>query len=65
MYNTALNNFIWGKTPGNLQTRAKAADQPGKVCKAVDPMTKRHTVRRASILSQASPMFIKMHCIVS
>jgi hypothetical protein len=31
MYNTALNNLIWRKLPGNLEMRAKTADQSGKV----------------------------------
>jgi hypothetical protein len=33
MYNTALNNLIRGKSPGNLEMRVKAADQPGKCTK--------------------------------
>jgi hypothetical protein len=30
-YNTALNTLILEKTPGNLEMRAKTADQPEKV----------------------------------
>jgi hypothetical protein len=61
-YNTALNNLIWGKSPGNLEMRAKTADQPGKVYKTVHSMTKRH--------SQGGPVACtgifkthKMHCM--
>jgi hypothetical protein len=65
-YNTALNNLIWGKSPGNLETRAKTADQPGKVYKTVHPMTKRRTVREGQYLVQASSKLIKWlyrpHC---
>jgi hypothetical protein len=53
-YNTALNNLIWGKSPGNLETRAKTADQSGKMYKTVDPMTKRRTGREGQYLVQAS-----------
>ena len=50
MYNTALNTLIWGKTPGNPETREKTADHPWKVYKTVGPMTKRCTVREGQYL---------------
>jgi hypothetical protein len=50
MYNTALHNLIWRKPLGNLETKAKTADQPGKVYKTVDPLTKRHRVRKGQYL---------------
>jgi hypothetical protein len=59
--NTALNNLIWGKSPGNLETRAKTADQPGKVYKTVHSMAKRRTEREGQYLVQASSKLIKMH----
>jgi hypothetical protein len=59
MFNTVLNNLIWDKSLRNLETRAKTADQPGKVYKTVDPMTKRGTVREGQYL-----VLIKMHCMV-
>jgi hypothetical protein len=42
MYNTALNNLICGKPPGNLEMRAKNC----RSGKTVDPMTKRCTVKK-------------------
>jgi hypothetical protein len=48
-----------GKSLGNLETRAKTADQPGKVYKTVHPMTKRRTFREGQYLVQASSKIIK------
>jgi hypothetical protein len=50
MYNTALNNLIWGKPLRNLEMRAKTTDQPGNVYKTVDPMKKRRIVRKGQYL---------------
>jgi hypothetical protein len=52
MHNTALNSLIQEKLQGNLERRAKSVDQPGKVYKTVDPMKKRHTVRKGQYLFQ-------------